>query len=80
MIVSLVAALAENRVIGRAGGLPWQLPKDLQRFKQLTIDHTVIMGRKTFESIKCKPLPGRTNTAVLSITRPSASWTRAPLP
>ena len=63
MIVSLVVAVAENGVIGRAGGLPWHLPKDLQHFKQLTLDHTVIMGRKTFEEIK-QPLANRRNVVI----------------
>ncbi|HEY9384099.1 MAG TPA: dihydrofolate reductase [Gemmatimonadales bacterium] len=63
MIVSLVLAMAENRVIGRAGGLPWHLPKDLQYFKKLTVDHTVIMGRKTFEEIK-QPLANRRNVVI----------------
>ncbi len=58
MIVSLIAAMAENRVIGRSNGLPWHLPADLKRFKTLTMGHTVILGRKTFESIG-RPLPGR---------------------
>lgn len=63
MIVSLVAAMAANRVIGRGGGLPWRLPRDLQHFKRLTVDHTVIMGRKTFEEIK-RPLANRRNVVV----------------
>ncbi len=63
MIVSLVLAMAENHVIGRAGGLPWHLPKDLQHFKRLTVDHTVIMGRKTFEEIK-QPLANRRNVVI----------------
>lgn len=58
MIVSLIAAMADNRVIGRSNGLPWHLPADLQRFKALTTGHTVILGRRTFESIG-RPLPGR---------------------
>lgn len=58
MIVSLIAAMAENRVIGRSNGLPWHLPADLKRFKTLTMGHTVILGRKTFESIG-QVLPGR---------------------
>lgn len=62
-IVSLVAAMAENRVIGRAGGIPWHLPDDLRHFKRLTIDHTVIMGRKTFEEIK-HPLANRRNVVI----------------
>ena len=63
MIVSLVAAMAENRVIGRNGGLPWRLPKDLQHFKKITIDHTVIMGRKTFDDVK-RPLANRRNVVI----------------
>jgi dihydrofolate reductase len=63
VIVSLVVAMAENQVIGRGGGLPWHLPKDLQHFKRLTVDHTVIMGRKTFEEIK-QPLANRRNVVI----------------
>ena len=63
MIVSLVAAMADNRVIGRAGGLPWRLPDDLKHFKRLTVDHTVIMGRKTFEEIR-HPLANRRNVVI----------------
>ena len=63
MIVSLILAMAENGVIGRGGGLPWHLPKDLRHFKQLTVDHTVIMGRKTFEEIK-QPLANRRNVVI----------------
>jgi dihydrofolate reductase len=61
--VSLIAALAKNRVIGAGNALPWRLPEDLKHFKALTMGHPVIMGRKTFESIG-KPLPGRTNIVV----------------
>lgn len=61
--MSLVAAMAENRVIGRGGGLPWRLPDDLRHFKKLTVDHTVIMGRKTFEEIK-RPLDNRRNVVI----------------
>lgn len=59
MKVSLIAALARNRVIGRDNRLPWRLPADLRRFKQLTMGHTLLVGRKTFESIG-RLLPGRT--------------------
>src|SRR5262245_66399200 len=61
--VSLVAAMAENRVIGRGGQLPWRLPGDLKYFKQLTVDHTVIMGRRTFDEIK-RPLANRRNVVI----------------
>src|SRR5262249_46522866 len=63
MIISLVVAMAENRVIGRAGGLPWHLPDDLKHFKRLTVDQTVIMGRRTFDEIK-RPLANRRNVVV----------------
>ena len=58
--VSLIAALAENRVIGRDNTLPWRLPADLKRFRRLTTGHPVILGRKNYESIG-RPLPERTN-------------------
>ncbi len=61
--VSLIAAVAENGVIGAAGGMPWRLSSDLKRFKQLTLGKPVVMGRKTFETIG-KPLPGRDNIVV----------------
>lgn len=58
MKIILIAAMAKNRVIGRGNGIPWYIPSELQRFKSLTMGHTLIMGRKTFESIG-RPLPGR---------------------
>jgi len=67
--VSIIAALARNRAIGRDNRMPWRLPEDLRRFRRLTIGHAVIMGRKTFESIG-SPLPGRNN---IVITR-SRDW------
>jgi dihydrofolate reductase len=63
MKVSLIVAMAENRVIGRNNQLPWYLPEDLRYFKRVTMGKPVVMGRKTFESIG-KPLPGRTNIVV----------------
>jgi len=59
MRISLIAAMSRNRVIGRDNGLPWLLPADLRRFKQLTMGHTMLLGRKTFDSIGRRPLPGR---------------------
>jgi dihydrofolate reductase len=69
--ISIVAALARNRAIGRDNAMPWRLPEDLKRFKRLTLGHAVIMGRRTFESIG-SPLPGRDN---IVITR-SSDWSR----
>jgi len=63
--VYLVAAVAANGVIGKDGGLPWQLPEDLKHFKRLTLGHPVIMGRRTWESLG-KALPGRDNIVVTS--------------
>ena len=62
-MIALVVAAAENGVIGKANGLPWHLSADLRRFKAITVGHTVIMGRKTFDSIG-KGLPGRRNLVV----------------
>lgn len=61
--VSAIVAMSENRVIGKDGGLPWHLPEDLKRFKELTTGHAVLMGRTTYDSLpdKFKPLPGRLN-------------------
>jgi dihydrofolate reductase len=58
--VELVVAVSENDVIGRANQLPWRLPGDLRHFRELTLGHNILMGRKTYESIG-KALPGRTN-------------------
>jgi dihydrofolate reductase len=56
-----VVARADNGVIGASGGLPWRLEGDLARFKQITLGKPIIMGRKTWDSLPKKPLPGRTN-------------------
>ena len=58
---SMIVAVSDNNVIGKNGTMPWHLKTDLQRFKELTTNHCVIMGRKCYESIG-KPLPNRTNT------------------
>ncbi|HKR64008.1 MAG TPA: dihydrofolate reductase [Thermoanaerobaculia bacterium] len=63
MKLSMIAALASNGVIGRAQGIPWHLATDLKRFKDMTIGHHLIMGRRTFDSVG-KPLPGRTNVVI----------------
>lgn len=64
--VTLVAAVARNGVIGRDGGLPWRLPEDLTRFRSLTLGRTVVMGRRTWDSLpdRFRPLPGRRNIVV----------------
>ncbi|PIQ82953.1 MAG: dihydrofolate reductase [Candidatus Omnitrophica bacterium CG11_big_fil_rev_8_21_14_0_20_64_10] len=63
MRISLIVAASANGVIGAQNKLPWRLPADLAHFKQLTLGHPILMGRKTFESIG-KPLPGRTNIVI----------------
>jgi dihydrofolate reductase len=63
MIVSLVVAVADNGVIGRDGGLPWRISADLKTFRRLTMNKPLIMGRRTFQSLK-KPLDGRDNIVV----------------
>jgi dihydrofolate reductase len=63
MSLSLIVAVADNGVIGVDNRLPWRLPADLQRFKQLTLGHHIIMGRRTWDSIG-RPLPGRTSVVV----------------
>jgi dihydrofolate reductase len=63
MRITLIAAMAENRVIGRDNALPWHLPADLARFKQRTEGHVVIMGRRTFESVG-RPLPNRRSIVI----------------
>ena len=71
-MIVLVVAAARNGVIGKDGAIPWRLPEDMRRFKALTLGHTVVMGRKTWDSLppKNRPLPGRRN---LVVTR-DAAW------
>jgi dihydrofolate reductase len=66
MIISLIAALTENHVIGKNNDLPWRLPDDMKFFMESTSGHHVIMGRKNYDSLplKFKPLPNRTNIVV----------------
>ena len=67
MKITIVAAIASNNVIGQKNSLPWNIPEDLKRFKQLTSGHTILMGRKTFDSIG-RPLPNRTNIVMTKDT------------
>jgi dihydrofolate reductase len=59
----IIAALADNNTIGKNGDIPWDLPEDMKHFKEKTMDHPVVMGRKTYQSFpqSVRPLPGRTN-------------------
>lgn len=71
MRIVIVAAVARNGVIGVDGSLPWRIPEDLARFRELTMGHALVMGRETFESIG-RPLPGRVN---IVLTR-RRDWSR----
>lgn len=64
--LGLVWAQSTSGVIGRGGDIPWRVPEDLARFKELTLGHTVVMGRRTWESLpaKVRPLPGRRNVVL----------------
>ena len=64
MRISLVVAASRNGVIGRNGTLPWSLPSDLKRFRELTLGKPILMGRKTWDSLPRRPLPGRDNLVV----------------
>lgn len=67
-MIAIVVAQGSNRVIGAGGELPWRLPTDMRRFRELTTGHPVVMGRKTFESIpdRFRPLPDRRNIVISS--------------
>ena len=67
-------AQSTDGIIGDGAGMPWHLPEDLQHFKQITSGHPVIMGRRTWESLPVKPLPGRKNIVISS--REAGSWSR----
>ncbi|AEN88050.1 dihydrofolate reductase [Priestia megaterium] len=62
-MISLIVAMDQNRLIGKENDLPWRLPEDLKYFKRITTSHTIVMGRKTFESIG-RPLPNRENVVL----------------
>lgn len=62
--LSIIVAVAENMAIGRKGGIPWHISADFKYFKQVTLGHTVLMGRGTWRSMNCRQLPGRRNLVV----------------
>jgi dihydrofolate reductase len=64
MQIILIAAVADNGVIGRGGTMPWRLRSDMRHFRALTLGKPVVMGRKTYLSLSIKPLPGRTNIVI----------------
>lgn len=67
-MIAVIAALAKNRVIGRGGQIPWDLPEDREHFRRLTWGHIIVMGRRTFEEIG-QPLPGRMTYLISSTLR-----------
>ena len=74
MNLTIIVAISENNVIGKGGEIPWHIPEDLKRFKKLTVNHPVIMGRKTFDSVLKileRPLPERKN---IVLTRQNLSY------
>jgi dihydrofolate reductase len=72
-LITLIAAISENNALGKDNQLLWHLPDDFKRFKEVTLGHHVIMGRKTFESINKKALPKRTNIIITKQTSYDAS-------
>ena len=71
--IIIIAAMAENRVIGKNNSLPWSLKADLAHFKELTLGWPCIMGRKTWESLPKRPLPGRSNIVVSRTLSPDVA-------
>lgn len=65
--ISIIAAVADNYAIGKQNNLPWHLPADLKHFRLLTTGHTVVMGKRTFESLPKGPLPNRKNIVLTSV-------------
>jgi dihydrofolate reductase len=63
-MISIIVAIAENYAIGKNNDLLWHIPEDLKRFKRLTTGHTVVMGKKTYESLPLRPLPNRVNIVI----------------
>jgi dihydrofolate reductase len=68
MRIALIAAMTREGVIGNHNTLPWHIPEELQYFKKMTLGKPIIMGRKTFESMNCKPLPKRKNIILTKST------------
>ena len=64
MAIVIIAAVADNGVIGQGGVMPWRLKSDMRHFRELTMGKPAVMGRKTYDSLHVKPLPGRTNIVV----------------
>lgn len=63
-MINIIVAISENMAIGRGGDMPWHIAGDMRFFKRTTMGHAVVMGRRTWESIGCRPLPGRRNIVI----------------
>jgi dihydrofolate reductase len=61
MIISIIAAIAQNGIVGKNGTMPWKIPEEMKFFKEKTTNHPIIMGRKTWDSLYSKPLKNRYN-------------------
>ena len=70
-MLSIIVAISDNYAIGRGGDMPWHISEDLKYFKRTTVGHTVIMGRRTWESIGCRPLPNRRHIVVSRTMAPA---------
>ena len=77
-MINIIVAVSDNLAIGRAGDMPWHISADLKYFKRVTLGHTVIMGRRTWESIGCRPLKNRENIVVSRTLEPSEGMIVAP--
>ncbi|MBR5035482.1 MAG: dihydrofolate reductase [Bacteroidales bacterium] len=73
-MISIIVAVSDNLAIGRAGDMPWHISADLKYFKRITLNHTVIMGRRTWESIGSRPLKNRRNIVVSSTLEPGEGF------
>ena len=80
MELIIIAAMSENRVIGRDNALPWSLKADMERFKKLTLGWPCVMGRKTWESLPKRPLPGRPNIVISQSLLPASAPEAAVFP
>jgi dihydrofolate reductase len=65
--ISIIVAIAQNNAIGKDNQLLWHIPADLKRFKQLTTGHTIVMGKRTFESLPIRPLPNRRSVVITDV-------------
>jgi len=66
-VISIIVAIASNQAIGKDNQLLWHIPEDLKRFKRLTTGHTIVMGKRTFESLPLRPLPNRRSIVITDI-------------